>query len=187
MSNRNLINVNKGMFHHIVTACQGGSGVLVELGSGETSAHFVDVGLTVYSIEHDEEWIGKYKGVNYIYAPLVPIIVTDFEYFKKMDCKPEWYDIDKIVDQLPREYDALLLDGPQRKYRVNFWYNAHLFRCDVPWFADDMNRPEWFRALYWTCRDRGMDTFPEINGIDTKHAWTKIPPQPRAERRTYAR
>ncbi|MCI0560002.1 MAG: hypothetical protein MN733_16050, partial [Nitrososphaera sp.] len=173
--------INKGMFHHIVTHCQSRRGVLLELGSGETSAKFVEYGLTVYSIEHDPNWIGKYLGVNYIPAPLVKQEVVMSEYWAKNGIEPYWYDVNAIYSGIehimPDGYDALLLDGPLRKYRPLFHWNKNVFSRKVPWFADDMLRPEWVRALLWTCRDRGMSTFPEIQGIDTSHAWVCIPAQ----------
>ena len=169
------MNINKGMFHHIITACQSGNGVLVELGSGETSAKFVEQGLTVYSIEHDPAWIGKYPGVNYIPAPLIKYAVNMPEWFTKVGVEPEWYDVQAIYDGIPDKYDALLIDGPARKYRPMFHWNEGAFNSKVPWFADDVNRPEWYRALLYTCRDRGLSTFPEIQGILTNHAWIKIP------------
>lgn len=175
--------INKGMFHQIITKCQEGNNTLLELGSGETSAKFVERGLTVYSVEHDPEWVGKYPGVNYINAPLVGLFHrgdTRTVYLKKMDCVFEWYDTTKLFEGIKDiEYSAILLDGPQRRYRPMFHYFWPLFNASVPWFADDMNRPEWFRALLWTCIERGMDTFPEIHGIDTPHSWTKIPPKRR--------
>jgi len=171
------MNINKGMFHHIITACQSGNGVLVELGSGETSAKFVEMGLTVYSIEHDPQWIGKYPGVNYIPAPLVKQAVALPEFFTKCSIVPEWYDVQAIYDGIPAKYDALLIDGPQRRYRPLFHWNKGAFHRKVPWFADDMARPEWYRAMLWTCRDRGFSTFPEVHGIQTDHAWICIPAQ----------
>lgn len=172
------MNINRGMWHHILTAV-GEGGTLLELGSGVTSQEFVDYGLKVYSIEHDPEWIGRYPGVNYIHAPLVQDTTSPFhDYFRKMDCVPEWYD-HTIVHEAIKDlkYDALLIDGPQRKYRPMFFYNHAMFNPTVPWFADDMSRPEMYRALLWTARERGMSEFPIIHGIDTAHAWVKFPAQ----------
>lgn len=168
--------INRGMWHHIVTHCQSKRGVLLELGSGETSAKFVEYGLKVYSVEHDEKWLGKYPGVNYIHAPLVPYEMsgTKLDYFTRMNCEALWYDPKILKKQLPLHYDALLLDGPTRPHRIGFGYFWNLFRSDVPWFADDMSRPEWFRVMLWVVRDRGIDTFPPIYGIDTPHAWCKV-------------
>jgi len=173
-----VVTINKGCWHHVLTTV-GEGGTLLELGSGETSQRFVNYGLKVYSIEHDPEWVGKYPGVNYIYAPLVRQDEEDFHpYFLRMDCVPEWYDhtiVHNAIKDL--KYDALLLDGPQRKYRPGFFYNHAMFDTSVPWFADDMNRPEWFRALLWTAVERGLDSFPEIHGVQTDHAWTVFPAQ----------
>ena len=174
------VGINKGMFHHILTQCHAGGSVLVELGSGETSAKFVEHGLTVYSIEHDEKWLGKYPGVNYIHAPLVPTYGKIHEYFTGPgNCSTYWYNRKFVEAGLPEHYDALLLDGPPRSYRPMFLYNWHCFRTDVPWFADDLSRPEWYRALLWLSRDRGLDTFPEVQGLQSEHMWCKIPAQGR--------
>jgi hypothetical protein len=175
VSNVKLNNINKGMWHHILTTV-GPGGTLLELGSGETSQLFVDHGLKVYSIEHDPEWVGKYPGVNYIHAPLVEFDPEDLHpYFKRMDCLPAWYDHTKVHEAIDGlKYDALLLDGPQRKFRVNFFLNHAMFDGSVPWFADDLKRPEWYRALMWTATERGRESFPEIHGLQTPHAWCKF-------------
>jgi len=172
------MNVNKGMYHHIITACHAGNGVLLELGSGETSRLFVEHGIKVYSVEHDTTWLGKYEGVNYIHAPLVPQNDVKHEYFQKT-ANPYWYDHNVLAKELPEEYDVLLLDGPPRMFRPMFFYNWAMFRTDVPWFADDLNRPEWYRALLWTCRERGLSTFPEVRGLGSGHEWVVIPPNGR--------
>lgn len=175
MSNRNITNINKGMFHHIVTSCQAGNGTLLELGSGETSRHFVDVGLKVISIEHSPKWLDEIPGVNYVYAPLVPVKTDNYyeTYQAHLGIEPYWYDLPKT----PKRYDALLLDGPGRKNRSMFWYFKHMFRQDVPWFADDMQRPEWYRTLLHVCKWRGLEAFPEVQGIQSDHPWIKIPAQ----------
>jgi hypothetical protein len=172
------LNINKGMLHNIVTRA-GEGGTLLELGSGETSQMFVDYGLKVYSIEHDPEWVGKYPGVNYIYAPLVQFPDEQMhEYFHRMGMLPFWYDhtiVHAAIKNL--KYDVLLLDGPQRRFRQNFFLNHAMFDQSVPWFADDMSRPEWFRALLWVARERGMVEFPPIHGIQSPHSWVEFPAQ----------
>jgi hypothetical protein len=191
--------INKGLWHHILTQV-GPGGTLLELGSGETSQMFVDYGINVYSIEDDPDWIGKYPGVNYIHAPLVNIADNckrlgmslnidsgPLVYFLGPgQCEPMWYDISKLPnvsgiagsDTPFIHYDALLLDGPRRRFRPMFHLFWPLFNPGVPWYADDMARPEWYRALLWTAKERNMTTFPEIKGLGPDgHEWCCIPKQ----------
>jgi hypothetical protein len=41
---------------------------VLEFGSGQTTKIFKDMGFDVYSVEEDEEFVGRYEGVNYIHA-----------------------------------------------------------------------------------------------------------------------
>ena len=107
---------------------------ILELGSGEgtdvLSEHF-----KVYSVEHDSEWVGKYKS-TYIHAPL--------KEHKPVggiggDEPVEWYDPDVLRAQLPKHYDLLLIDGPP-KNRSGFIKYFELFKADVPMIFDDVHR-----------------------------------------------
>jgi len=108
-------------------------GTILELGSGEGTVELSEF-FTVYSVEHDPEWLGKYK-TNYIHAPLKEHKpVGGFG-----DEVVEWYDPDVLRGKLPKSYDLLLVDGPP-KNRSGFIKYFELFRADVPIIFDDVNR-----------------------------------------------
>lgn len=78
--------------------------VLLEFGSGQTTKIFKDMGLDVYSIEEDEEFVGRYEGVNYIHAPIDP--------------ETSWYDLDSILEyNLPEKIAYIVVDGPTTSRR----------------------------------------------------------------------
>lgn len=101
--------------------------ILLELGSGWASGEFSKY-YTVYSIEHNLSWIGKYN-TNYIYASI----------------KNGWYDVNIIKKELPKHYDLILVDGPPGAIgRDGFFKNLNLFNTNVPIVFDDVNRkPEY--------------------------------------------
>lgn len=107
---------------------------ILELGSGAGSAvlaqHF-----TVYSVEHDKEWLNKYPNVNYIFSNLVhhkPI--EGFE-------KHTWYDKDVIAKTKELVYSLIIVDGPPACIgRVGFLKYLSLFKQDVPILFDDVHR-----------------------------------------------
>jgi len=73
--------------------------VVLEFGSGQTTKIFKDMGFDVYSVEEDEEFVGRYEGVNYIHAPIDP--------------ETSWYDLDAILEyDLPQEISFVVVDGP---------------------------------------------------------------------------
>lgn len=97
--------------------------VILELGSGwsseELSKHY-----TVYSIEHNQEWVGKYN-TNYIFAPI----------------KNGWYDLKILKKSLPKAYNLILIDGPTpAPRRLGFYHNLKLFNTDVTLVFDDVDR-----------------------------------------------
>ena len=118
--------IDKFFYEYIRKNFPDGS-ILVELGSGKMSEEF-SKHYTVYSIEHDPEWVGKYNS-NYIHAP-----IKDYGDY-------QWYDRDEIEKHLPKDYDFLLIDGPPKKYgRKGFLHNLDLFKLDIPLLFDDTNR-----------------------------------------------
>lgn len=165
-------NINEALFDAICASIPEG-GTLLELGSGETSAQFAER-FTVYSIEHDEEWLNKYPSVNYIHAPLTPV-GDGFKRAQKYFNQVLWYDAEIIKKHIPSHYDVLFVDGPPREFRSLFYFNWKLFNITVPWFFDDVHRPEWYRAIMWTARDRGFVDLPPVREIITDHAWLELP------------
>jgi glycosyltransferase involved in cell wall biosynthesis len=98
---------------------------ILELGSGNGTKELVK-NYKVYSVEHDENWINIAPESTYIHAPIVD----------------NWYDVNVLKEQLPTDYDLLIIDGPIRLMRINFLKNYHLFRNDVTILIDDTNRPD---------------------------------------------
>ena len=105
-----------------------GSAIL-ELGSGAGTGALSEY-YTMYSIEHDSVFIGKYKS-TYIYAPA-----------KRVNEDVIWYDPD-CLKVLPN-YDMILVDGPpgnlSKNPRSGFRLFSHLFNMDVLIICDDVNR-----------------------------------------------
>lgn len=110
----------------VTTLAPAGSTVL-ELGSGFGTKVLVK-SFTVYSVEQSAQWVGHCPESNYIYAPIVN----------------GWYDRNVLAEQLPKEYDILIIDGPGGTGRSKFLDNLDLFPLlnQVPIIVDDANRPE---------------------------------------------
>lgn len=116
--------------------------VILELGSGittnELGKHY-----KLFSIEHDYQWVNKYRNTTYIHAPL-----------KKYDNdapigfpQPNngWYDIIFIKDDLPKSYDLIIIDGPVGATpddvgRGGFYKYLDMFNTNVPMIFHDANR-----------------------------------------------
>lgn len=114
--------IDKKLFDYIRNTLSDGSTIL-ELGSGWVSGEFSKY-YTVYSIEHDARWLNRYN-THYIYAPIVH----------------GWYSVEILQNELPEEYDLILVDGPTGKIgRGGFFTHLDLFRTDVPIIFDDVNR-----------------------------------------------
>lgn len=118
------------LFQYIRTKLQPGNTIL-ELGSGQATEELAKF-YTMYSIEHNVEWLNKYK-TNYIYAPI--------QHYSNYN----WYDTKAIKQQMPIHYDLILIDGPPGNIgRIGFFYNLELFKTNVPIIFDDVNRlPEY--------------------------------------------
>ena len=114
--------ISKQLFDHICTILPEGSTIL-ELGSGWASGEF-SKHYTVYSIEHDRYWLGKYD-TNYIYAPI----------------KNRWYDSNVLKKSLPVHYDLILVDGPPELIgREGFYTFLNLFDTSAIIIFDDIHR-----------------------------------------------
>lgn len=116
--------------------------IILEFGSGESSRFFAEMGYIVYSVEEDENYIDKYPGVNYIYAPIDP--------------KTEWYDVNAIREHLPDHIDVLIIDGPCKGNRSYFgaeWKNilSHGGEARLPLFMyiDDFQMERDGRSLFF--------------------------------------
>jgi len=91
------------LFAAIIRLLPKGSTIL-EIGSGKVSPLWVDVGYRVISIEHDEEWCNRYRGVEYRHVPI----------------HGRWYHRKLFRDAVRsvEDYDLLIIDGPPGTHRV---------------------------------------------------------------------
>ena len=121
--------ISKGVFNFIVSLLKPDQ-TLLELGSGSASG-LLSKYINVYSVEHDYQWVNKYKS-NYIYAPIVN----------------GWYNTQILKEKLPNEYHLILVDGPTGSIgRQGFLHNLSLFNTDVPIIFDDVNRDDEYQLL----------------------------------------
>lgn len=121
--------ISRELFDYILKILPQGKTIL-ELGSGWASSKLSEQYI-VYSVEHDEHWLGKYN-TNYIHAPI----------------KNGWYDVNILQNALPQDYDFILVDGPTGAIgRYGFYMYLSLFKKDVPIILDDVQRDEEFILL----------------------------------------
>lgn len=130
--NLNLNNLNGWaisykLYEWIVENLSEGSTIL-ELGSGKGTLELCKK-YKVYSIEHDENWLGLAKDSNYIYAKI------------KNYGDYHWYDTASLDDLKNIKYDLILVDGPTGKIgRIGFLKHLDIFNTNVPIIFDDTNR-----------------------------------------------
>jgi len=134
LGNLNGWNIGENLYKWIIDNIEPNRTIL-ELGSGTGTIELVK-NYNVFSIEQNKKYVGLEPKSNYIYAPLV-----NYEGRKK------WYDVDKLQD-LPSDYDLLLIDGPIGSNRRNFIDHIHLFKHlnHTRIIIDDTNR-KWDRWL----------------------------------------
>jgi len=128
---------------------------ILELGSGNGTIELLKH-YEVYSVEHDQYWLDRAVGCNYIYAP-----IRDYNEYK-------WYDVSKLT--LPEHYDLIIVDGPTGTIgRGGFIENINLFNTDVPIIIDDTQRQaEAFMAGWLVLNlNRFGRSFPGGNKIFT--------------------
>lgn len=126
---------------------------ILEMGSGYGTKILSEY-YTMYSIEHNPKWINSHDS-NYIYCPVVQQTNPVYQRQDLPNNIPgnilqfnEWYDIDTILDQLPKKYDMLFIDGPNSDYRrTNFISHIDKFNTNAVWLFDDVNR-EFDRRTY---------------------------------------
>jgi hypothetical protein len=115
--------IDEAVYSYIIENVPTGS-TMIELGSGLGSTPALGAKYTLYSIEQNVEFVGKFDCTTYISAPLVN----------------GWYNRANVKAGLPVEYDAILIDGPIGTNRVNFVNNLDLFNLDVLIVVDDSQR-----------------------------------------------
>jgi hypothetical protein len=123
--------IEKFTYNWILNNIKKGSTIL-ELGSGYSTIE-LSKKYNVISIEHDEEFIGLSKNSKYI----------------KTDIFYEFYDIKSIKNELPKNYDLLLIDGPPKSVsdRYNFIKNIEYFNLNTNILIDDTNRENDLKLL----------------------------------------
>jgi len=133
--------INESCYKFMIETLPEGSTVL-ELGSGIGTMHLAKH-FKMYSIENYSEWVGKYNS-TYIHAPIK-------EYNNEWTApdlpgegSPKqrgWFDPDKIKGNLPEDYQAILIDGPNGMFgRGGFLKHIELFNTNVLLIFDDINR-----------------------------------------------
>lgn len=111
------------LFEWLLNNLPKGSTIL-EFGSGLGTNELVKF-WEVYSVEQDENWLNS-AFTNYIYAPI----------------KGGWYDADKVFNSLPKNYDAVIIDGPKGGgSRMGILNYLDKIDTDAIIIVDDVNRP----------------------------------------------
>ena len=114
--------ITEELFTWITTNIPEGKTVL-ELGAGHVSTKFLSQRYKLYSVEDKAHFLNIYPS-TYIYAPINTIT--------------NWYYRKALEEELPSEYDCVLVDGPTGEgNRWGFLENLDLFRSDVPIIIDD--------------------------------------------------
>jgi hypothetical protein len=122
-SNLNNFAISEEMYAWLEENLPEGSTIL-EFGSG-TGTIELTKRYTVYSVEQSKEYVGVAPLSTYIHAPL----------------KDEWYDAEIVFDNIPKDYDLLLVDGPGgSKYRHNMARYWDKLNTDIPMIFDDTHR-----------------------------------------------
>mgnify|MGYP003140961508 CR=1 FL=1 len=130
--------INENCYNYLIGNFNQGS-TMLELGSGYGTKKLSEY-FNMYSIENFIEFCGLYDS-HYIYAP---IKLYDNEYTKpNLPEQKGWYDLQYFTDwKLPKNYDLILVDGPNGGMfgRGGFLKHLDLFKSDVPIIFDDINR-----------------------------------------------
>tara|TARA_S200002703_G_scaffold138051_3_gene128148 strand:- start:530 stop:1045 length:516 start_codon:yes stop_codon:yes gene_type:complete len=133
--NENCVNLIKRLLPN--------GGTILEFGSGEGTTWLSDAGYTMFSVENQPEWMGKYpRHTTYINCK---IKYYDDEYTppKNIFNQRGWYDPDDLFPNLPKKYDLILVDGPGGRWgRGGFYKHIDKFNTDVPMVFDDINRTQ---------------------------------------------
>jgi hypothetical protein len=146
--------ISKEMFDWILNNVPEGS-VILELGSGEGTKELVKR-YTVYSVEHDENWVGLEPKSNYIFAELVN----------------GWYDNEVLKREIPKKYDLIIIDGPPGELRENITEHLSLFDGNTIIIVDDTNR-EIDNKITLEISKKFDKTITEITSEDKKFSILK--------------
>lgn len=128
--------IGRNLFTWLIGHVPIGSTVL-ELGSG-SGTQLLSNFYSMHSVEEDAEWVDKFDSA-YIHAPIVN----------------EWYDLGALAN-LPKEYDALLVDGPKGSVRrAQFIFHLGLFLPNVVFIFDDVHRQLDKQMYQMVCNSLG--------------------------------
>ena len=134
--------IDEKLYDYIRKVLPDGSTIL-ELGSGEVT-DVLARDYTMYSVEHDLEWVGKYNS-TYLHVPL-----REHKAIKN-HLHTKWYDADILKWKLRGiKYDLLLIDGPPQT-RSGFFKYMEFFDSNAIWIFDDTNRGSDARVLNSVC------------------------------------
>jgi len=139
---------------------------VLEIGAGfRSTKSFSQYFNKMYSIEHDHSFIGHY----------------DSEYLHvEINNETGWYDVDQFRKNLPKDYDLIILDGPQggfipskpsnKEFRYGFCNLFQDIKKNVIIIVDDTDRP-------W--REVEVVEFLKSKGyrVDVKDGFTVCHPQ----------
>lgn len=115
---------------------------LLELGTGESSLYFKNVGYNYTGIEHDKNYINKYDGVKYVLAEID---------------NNNWYNKNIIIEQLNKLWDIIIIDGPPKKIGRSGMLNFHdKFKSKVIIF-DDINRKDDLNIMLEFCNKNSYE------------------------------
>lgn len=118
-----------------------GQGNILEFGSGYSSKYLVDHGYKVTSIEHDPNWVDKFEGVDYIYAPITELPYSK-SYEKRFPNVKTWYDGEAIKKGIEgKTFNLMIIDGPPKYIgRCGLYVHRELFDWSVPVIWDNTDR-----------------------------------------------
>lgn len=97
---------------------------ILEFGSGTGTIELTEY-WKVYSIEQNKNWVGVAPKSTYIYAPI----------------KDNWYDKDIVFNNLPSNYDLIIIDGPMgSNLRGGIDKHFDKLNSNIPILLDDTHR-----------------------------------------------
>lgn len=133
---------------YIVENCTEKATVL-EFGSGHGSQLLAD-NVTLYSIEHDESWIGATSS-NYIFAPISENTFSN-EYEQR-----GWYDVDIVEENWPPSVGLVVIDGPPGTIgRFGILSVLHRLQHVPIILVDDVDRPDEHLLANYLSKSLGM-------------------------------
>lgn len=99
--------------------------IILEFGSGKGTVELTNF-FKVFSVEQSEHWVGFAPKSNYIHAPL----------------KNGWYDEDIVFNNIPSQYDLIIVDGPAGSHsRPGIDKHWDKLNTNIPILFDDTHRP----------------------------------------------